>query len=126
MPHFSDLRNELSTFLDDEKITIIHTAYQLAAKAHKGQQRYSGDPYIIHPIAVAAILCQMHMDYQSIAAAILRCVIGDPLHQRAGTISDPGDGDSDSAHDANLPVFPLNSMRACPARCKQKIFVKWS
>lgn len=77
MSHFSDLQNELSTYLDDEKITIIHTAYQLAAKAHKGQHRYSGDPYIIHPIAVAAILCQMQMDYQSIAAAILHDVIED-------------------------------------------------
>ncbi len=90
MSHFSDLQKELLTYLDDEKVAIIHTAYQLAAKAHKGQHRYSGDPYIVHPIAVATILCQMHMDYQSIAAAILHDVIEDTSIQKTQIVEQFG------------------------------------
>jgi GTP diphosphokinase / guanosine-3',5'-bis(diphosphate) 3'-diphosphatase len=75
--HFSTLQNELSAYLDEEKIEVIHQAYKLAAQAHKGQHRQSGDPYITHPIAVATILCKMQMDYQSIAAAILHDVTED-------------------------------------------------
>lgn len=74
---FSDLKQELLTYLSPEQIRQIYTAYQFAAKAHSGQQRHSGDPYISHPIAVAKILAQMRMDVQTLIVAILHDVIED-------------------------------------------------
>mgnify|MGYP003389976447 FL=1 len=67
---FSDLKQELLTYLSPEQIRQVYTAYQFAAKAHSGQQRHSGDPYISHPIAVAKILAQMRMDVQTLIVAI--------------------------------------------------------
>ena len=77
MHMFSDLKQELLTYLSPEQIRQVYTAYQFAAKAHSGQQRHSGDPYISHPIAVAKILAQMRMDVQTLIAAILHDVIED-------------------------------------------------
>ncbi|MDH4109467.1 MAG: HD domain-containing protein, partial [Gammaproteobacteria bacterium] len=60
-----------------EQIELVERAYQFGAKAHDGQTRRSGEPYISHPVAVAQILADMHMDGQAIAAAILHDVIED-------------------------------------------------
>ena len=53
---------------DLEKIT---RAYEYAAKMHDGQKRKSGEPYIIHPFAVAEIIAQLQLDTDSICAAFL-------------------------------------------------------
>lgn len=74
---FSDLRDQLATYLTAEQIDLISLAYAKADDAHAGQLRSSGDHYITHPTAVAGILADMHMDYQSIVAAILHDVIED-------------------------------------------------
>ncbi len=55
----------------------IEKAYELATRAHEGQLRLSGEPYIIHPIAVAVILVDMEMDTDSIVAALLHDVVED-------------------------------------------------
>jgi guanosine-3',5'-bis(diphosphate) 3'-pyrophosphohydrolase len=75
--HFSALQQELSVYLPADQVFNIQAAFQVAEKAHVGQLRYSGEPYISHPVAVAAILAAMHMDYQSIMAALLHDVIED-------------------------------------------------
>lgn len=77
MSFFSELRKELENYLSEEAIEQVHKAYLFAAQAHQGQQRYSGDPYIIHPLAVAHTLAEMRMDPQTIMAAILHDVIED-------------------------------------------------
>lgn len=77
MHMFSDLKQELQTYLSPEQIKQVYNAYQFAAKAHSGQKRHSGDPYISHPIAVAKILAQMRMDVQTIIVAILHDIIED-------------------------------------------------
>lgn len=77
MFQFTDLRDQLSNYLTQEQIAEISAAYLFAAEAHEGQQRCSGEPYIYHPIEVARILANMHMDHQSIIAAILHDVIED-------------------------------------------------
>lgn len=58
-------------------IQKIRYAYFLAEKAHAGQQRSSGDPYIVHPLAVAAILADLRMDDDTIVASLLHDVIED-------------------------------------------------
>ena len=56
---------------------LILQAFSLAEKQHAGQTRFSGEPYIIHPIEVAKILVQLGLDSQSVVAALLHDVIED-------------------------------------------------
>jgi guanosine-3',5'-bis(diphosphate) 3'-pyrophosphohydrolase len=72
-----DLRDLLNTYLEPEKVAIILRAFEVGAIAHEGQTRKTGEPYILHPIAVARILANMRMDYGSVAAAILHDTIED-------------------------------------------------
>ncbi|MCA1798483.1 MAG: bifunctional GTP diphosphokinase/guanosine-3',5'-bis pyrophosphate 3'-pyrophosphohydrolase [Xanthomonadaceae bacterium] len=73
----NDLLTKLSTYLTPAQVEEVHRAYLFGAQAHEGQQRLSGEPYIAHPIAVASILAELHMDHRSILAAILHDVIED-------------------------------------------------
>ena len=73
----SDLCQMLETYLEKEQVQEVYRAYLFGAEAHEGQHRMSGEPYIFHPVSVAQILADMHMDYQSIVAAILHDVIED-------------------------------------------------
>jgi guanosine-3',5'-bis(diphosphate) 3'-pyrophosphohydrolase len=77
MQLFSELKQELQEYLSPDQIQRIYSAYQFADKAHAGQQRHSGDPYITHPLAVAKILAQMRMDSQTLIVAILHDIIED-------------------------------------------------
>ncbi len=77
MYQVSDLTNMVSSYLDPQQIDRIFQAYQFSAKAHEGQQRVSGEPYIHHPLEVAGILGEMHMDHQTLMAAILHDVLED-------------------------------------------------
>ena len=61
----------------DANFDIIRKAYELAAEAHKGQKRASGEDYIIHPLNVAAIIADLHMDESTISAALLHDVVED-------------------------------------------------
>jgi guanosine-3',5'-bis(diphosphate) 3'-pyrophosphohydrolase len=88
---FSDLRDQLLTYLTEEQVALITEAYVFAEKAHEGQQRFSGEPYITHPIEVARILSNMHMDHQSIMAAILHDVIEDTHLDKAAVAYKFGD-----------------------------------
>jgi guanosine-3',5'-bis(diphosphate) 3'-pyrophosphohydrolase len=72
-----DLRDLLNTYLEPEKVAIILRAYEVGAIAHEGQTRKTGEPYILHPVAVARILANMRMDFASVAAAILHDTIED-------------------------------------------------
>ena len=58
-------------------LSIIEKAYRVAGKAHEGQLRRSGEPYIIHPLCVAIILAELEMDKETIVAGILHDVIED-------------------------------------------------
>jgi RelA/SpoT family (p)ppGpp synthetase len=67
----------LKSYLPDEHLEQISRAYEFGAKAHEGQTRKSGEPYITHPVAVAQELAEMHLDAQAITAAILHDVVED-------------------------------------------------
>lgn len=64
-------------YLTTDQIDQIKQAYLMASVAHVEQKRDNGEAYIIHPVAVACILAQMHTDYQSIIAALLHDTIED-------------------------------------------------
>ena len=71
-----DLIERLGSYSYEEKNFILR-AYAFARHAHKGQFRKSGEPYIIHPVAVGCILAEMHADPDTIAAGLLHDVIED-------------------------------------------------
>ena len=78
---------------------LIVRAYEFAREAHKGQVRLSGEEYIIHPLEIALILSELHMDVETIAAGLLHDVIEDTeftyedLHEQFGKdIADLVDG----------------------------------
>ena len=77
MPSISNLQRRLRSYLTDDQISQVVRAYHFAEKAHEGQYRRTGDPYITHPLAVANILVDMHMDHASLIAAMLHDVIED-------------------------------------------------
>ena len=63
--------------MQPDQVAKVQRAYHFSAKAHEGQKRVSGEPYIYHPLEVARILGEMHMDHQTLMAAILHDVIED-------------------------------------------------
>ena len=71
------LANRLSTYLSGDQVNLVRRAYFYAEQAHDGQRRRSGEAYVTHPLAVANILADMHMDHQSLMAAMLHDVIED-------------------------------------------------
>ena len=71
------LADDLSSYLGKDQINNVRRAYYYAEQAHEGQFRHTGDAYVSHPLAVASILSEMHMDHQSLMAAMLHDVIED-------------------------------------------------
>ncbi|MEE4382244.1 MAG: HD domain-containing protein, partial [Pseudomonadales bacterium] len=71
------LVERLETYLDPAAVAEVRRAYGYAESAHAGQLRRTGHPYITHPAAVAYILADMHMDHQTLMAALLHDVIED-------------------------------------------------
>ncbi|MDE1984797.1 MAG: bifunctional (p)ppGpp synthetase/guanosine-3',5'-bis(diphosphate) 3'-pyrophosphohydrolase [Gammaproteobacteria bacterium] len=68
---------KLRGYLPPAQVAEVSRAYQFGAHAHAGQRRVSGEPYISHPLAVASILADLHMDHHTIVAALLHDVIED-------------------------------------------------
>ncbi len=58
-------------------VELVRNAFVMAEKAHHGQVRASGEPYVNHVVAVADILVNLHLDYESVAAAFLHDVVED-------------------------------------------------
>ena len=71
------LANGLASYLATDQVNGVRRAYFYAEQAHEGQYRHSGEAYVNHPLAVASILSEMHMDHQSLMAAMLHDVIED-------------------------------------------------
>ncbi|WP_263081367.1 bifunctional GTP diphosphokinase/guanosine-3',5'-bis pyrophosphate 3'-pyrophosphohydrolase [Endozoicomonas sp. Mp262] len=73
----NEFASRLKSYLSTEQVNLVRRAYYFAEQAHDGQIRRSGEPYITHPLEVAAILADMHMDHPSLMAAMLHDVIED-------------------------------------------------
>jgi len=82
---------EHAKYLSDTDLEKVKRAYDLAEKAHKGQYRLSGGPYVEHPIAVAELLAELHMDVDTIAAALLHDTVEDTNVTREELAKDFGE-----------------------------------
>ena len=71
---FEMLLEELEKYSPASDLDMVRLAFEFAAKAHEGQLRRSGDPYITHPLATAYILARMRIDLNIITAALLHDV----------------------------------------------------
>ena len=71
------LIEEVSTYLKPHDVESVREAIEFSRVAHQGQIRHSGDPYVTHPIAVARLITPLHLDVQSIVAALLHDVVED-------------------------------------------------
>jgi guanosine-3',5'-bis(diphosphate) 3'-pyrophosphohydrolase len=70
-------RVKLQSYLKEEDVERVVSAYHFSAAAHEGQYRISGEPYISHPLAVAETLAGWHLDTQALKAALLHDVMED-------------------------------------------------
>ncbi|HPE59275.1 MAG TPA: RelA/SpoT family protein [Thiolinea sp.] len=78
----ADLMNMVERYLPESDARRVHEAYNLASLAHKHVVRKSGEPYITHPLEVARILADLHMDAETLGAALLHDVIEDTDYTR--------------------------------------------
>ncbi len=74
---YDELKEQASKLFSEKEAMLIDKAFKIANEYHEGQKRSSGEPYIIHPIAVATIVLNYGMDYQSVAAAMLHDTVED-------------------------------------------------
>ncbi len=74
---FSRLVEATKTYLSEDEERMLRKAFDFASEAHAGQCRKSGEPFIIHPVEVALILADLHMDAETLCAAILHDTVED-------------------------------------------------
>ncbi|WP_341648110.1 bifunctional (p)ppGpp synthetase/guanosine-3',5'-bis(diphosphate) 3'-pyrophosphohydrolase [Thauera humireducens] len=90
---FQQLKAKIQTYLRPEDVGRVEAAYHFSADAHAGQFRVSGEPYVSHPVAVASLVADWHLDAQALIAALLHDVMEDThiskaeLTERFGKVS---------------------------------------
>jgi GTP pyrophosphokinase len=77
MIRFDDILETASSLYTEKDITVLKKAYVFAGRAHKGQVRRSGEPYLSHPLEVAQMLSEMRLDGTTLAAGLLHDVLED-------------------------------------------------
>jgi GTP pyrophosphokinase len=77
MTRIDEILRAYSDRRPDEDTTLIQRAYLYASRKHEGQERRSGEPYMVHPMRVASIVSEMGLDAASICAALLHDTIED-------------------------------------------------
>lgn len=136
MPSIDAFAANISRYLGPEQVNLVRRAYYYAEQAHDGQRRRSGEHYVTHPLAVANILAEMHMDPQSLMAAMLHDVIEDTgipkeaiVAQFGETVADLVDGVSkltqmDFQSKAEAQAENFQKMAMAMARDLRVILVK--
>ncbi len=79
MIRFEDLLEKVRAYSPDADVELLRRAYVFSASEHRGQVRHSGEPYLIHPLAVADFLAEMKLDVVAVAAGLLHDVVEDTL-----------------------------------------------
>jgi GTP pyrophosphokinase len=79
MIRLHDILDKVSQYNPEADLDLVKKAYVFSAKVHQGQTRRSGEPYLVHPVEVAGILADMHLDIPSIVAGILHDTVEDTV-----------------------------------------------
>src|SRR5882757_269170 len=79
MIRFEDLLEKVRAYSPDADLELLRRAYVFSAFEHRGQVRHSGEPYLIHPLAVAEFLVDLKLDVVAVAAGLLHDVVEDTL-----------------------------------------------
>jgi GTP diphosphokinase / guanosine-3',5'-bis(diphosphate) 3'-diphosphatase len=77
MIRFEDISEKVETYHPNANLDLLRRAYLLSAQMHKGQVRKSGEPYLTHPLEVANILAEMHLDVTCVTTGLLHDVVED-------------------------------------------------
>ncbi len=77
MERLGDIIEKVKGYYPEADVDLVERAYIYAAKVHQGQLRKSGEPYLSHPLATAAILAELRMDTDTIAAGLLHDTLED-------------------------------------------------
>ena len=77
MIRFDDILDKVAASYGEKDINLLKKAYVFAARAHKGQTRRSGEPYLSHPLEVASMLADLKLDNTTLVAALLHDVLED-------------------------------------------------
>ncbi len=77
MSDLEALKEKIRRYAPSADLSLVDRAYAFAERAHAGQSRLSGEPYLVHPVAVASILVDLELDTVSIAAGLLHDVVED-------------------------------------------------
>ena len=88
---YKDLIAAIKKYHPSTDLSDIEKAYETARKAHEGQFRKSGEPYIIHPLCVAIILAELELDKESIIAGLLHDVVEDTVMTSEDVAKEFGD-----------------------------------
>src|SRR3990167_3833310 len=78
-PKVTDLMEKIQAYRPTADVGLIRRAYEFSAKVHKGQKRLSGEPYLVHPMAVAGIIVDLRLDVPSIVGGLLHDTVEDTL-----------------------------------------------
>src|SRR4030095_3814962 len=79
MIRFEDLLEKVRAYSPDADVELLRRAYVFSAVAQRGQGPSAGEPYLIHPLAVADLLVDMKLDVVAVAAGLLHDVVEDTL-----------------------------------------------
>src|SRR6187397_2774365 len=79
MIRFEDLLEKDRAYSPDADVELLRRAYVFSAFEHRGQVRHSGEPYLIHPLAVADFLADLKLDVVAVASGLLHDVVEDTL-----------------------------------------------
>ncbi len=79
MLRFNDIADRVLEYDPTSDLSLLQRAYVYSAKVHEGQERLSGEPYLVHPLEVAGLLVDMRMDDVCVAAGLLHDTVEDTL-----------------------------------------------
>ena len=82
MLRFNDIADRILEYEPAADLPLLQRAYVYSAKLHEGQERLSGEPYLVHPLEVAGVLVDLRLDHETVAAGLLHETLEDTLTTR--------------------------------------------
>ncbi len=118
MIRFEDIHETVQRHHPEADLELLRKAYIFSAVEHKGQIRASGEPYLVHPLEVAAILAEMRMDPICVAVGLLHDVLEDTLTtpERLEEYFGTDVARTSSRASRRSAKIPLRDLRGAPGR----------